>query len=223
MVELAACVGSGRAIETGERQRLARRNRQHLRLGAGTFQRISSHRNKRGEGGGVHPLRRDVIGYPATPTGGAVALRDGALPLLLLIRVRKQICRNGRLRRLIQRASQWLDQRTDVGDHRQLLTGKHAGDFLENREECVRRSRRALDPSQGGAGNDEGAACGQIRLVTGVIHGDDGVIRVVAAVKENADQSAIVRSRLGKRGDLGEARQCQRSQRSRSNANEISS
>ena len=94
--------GSGRAIETGERQRLARRNRQHLRLGAGTFQRIASHRNKRGEGGGVHPLRRDVIGHPAAPTGGAVALRDGALPLLLLVRVRKQICGDGRLRRLIQ-------------------------------------------------------------------------------------------------------------------------
>ena len=82
---------SGGVGETGKLQRLAGRDREHLGLRPGPFQRVPGHGDKRGERGRVEPLRGDVIRYPAAPTGRAVALRHGALPLLLLVRVRKRL------------------------------------------------------------------------------------------------------------------------------------
>ena len=68
-------------VESRELQRLPRRQRHRLRLDTGSFQRVAGHREERREVGGIDVLRRDVVGRAAGPSGGAVSLRDGGLPV----------------------------------------------------------------------------------------------------------------------------------------------
>ncbi len=213
-----------RTVEAFQGQRLPRCDGHRLGCDALTLQRISRHRKERGKVRGVDLLRVEVIRGAPGPSSGAVALRDRSLPLQLLVGMRKQIERDGRLRPLILRSRERLHQRTCVRHHRQLFARKHAGHF---RQLAVKGEWRVRNAVHGGGqlagGERQATANGGVRLIAGVVHGDDGVVRIVSSEQEHAHQRSIVRATLRHGWKQAEGTQGQRSHGCRACSNKTSS
>ena len=164
---------------------------------------VAGDRGDHGNGSGRIEAATQQVAHAASPTRCSRSRPGRILPLQLLIGMTEEIGRQVELRGHIG-AGGWCDQSADVGDESRGPAINQLSNFGQAAVKPVeghRGQRYQLVLRQG-----QRPAKGGVIVVPNVVERDQGVVGVVAAIKEDADKRLIAGSRSLSKGIQGAER-----------------